>query len=456
MYYIKKILIFFYFIINISGISANGEQFKQYTLDNGLKVIIKEDRYSPSVLLQLWYKVGSGYENSAKAGISYFLQQILLQSSNNPHIEYIKKLIFEKGGESKAFTSLDYTVYSQMVPTKELEFALELESSRMNNLLFDEHVFYREKQNIIIKKQLADDINKNAVVRDRFYTMVYPNSGYGSPIDGRVNDLKELQIEDLHKWYINCYTPNNAILVLAGNFNLTKAYKLIQRYFGNIAIRQHNVALVKVDKSSSLLGNRRLEVNLPVKVPYLFMGYNVPSLNVATKSTQYNWEPFAIEVLMAILNEGDNCRFSKYLLDHNEPLAVSIESYYNPFHKCATAMVFSAIPFYKNYNNNYKESLVKLEEAILQQISLLQSTLVSKIELAKIKTKMLTKNIYEQESLFNQMHKVGSLEAAGYNFGLVKQRSKEIEAITAKQIQAVAKKYLVKDNLTVAYSMPEG
>ena len=69
---------------------------------------------------------------------------------------------------------------------------------------------------------------------------------------------------------------------------------------------------------------------------------------------------------------------------------------------------------------------------------------------------MLTKNIYEKESLFNQMHKVGSLEAAGYNFGLVKQRSKEIEAITAKQIQAVAKKYLVKDNLTVAYSMPEG
>jgi zinc protease len=452
MCHIKKILIFLCFIINISSVSAHVEQLKQYTLDNGLRVILKEDRYSPIVLLQLWYKVGSGYDTPSKTGSSYLLKQILSHSSNNPHNEFLKKFIFEKGGENKADLSLDYTVYSQIISSKELEFSLEAESSRMNYLMFNEDIFSREKQNIVTTRRLEEDVDKNAVARDRFYTMVYPNSGYNSPLKGWVNDLEELQIEDLYKWYKDWYTPNNVILTLAGNINLTKAYKLVQKYFGNIAVTNTNVN-TNVKAPSSLLGYRRLEVNLPIKVPQLLMGYNVPSLNTA----KYNWEPFAIEVLVAILHERNNCRFSKYLLEHDEPLAFAVDASYDPFHKHATAIVFSAIPDYKIYKShtNHKESLARLEEAIIWQIDAVQSKLVSNLELAKIKNRMLTKNMYEKESLFKQMYTIGSLEVAGYNFGLIEQRLKEIEAITAKQIQVVAKKYLVKDGLTVAYLTPE-
>ncbi len=425
------LLYLLFFIINTSY----AEKFKEYVLDNGLKVIIKEEHKYPAVLVQLWYKVGSSYERSSQSGLSYLLEQMSSIVSSDPHTEYLKKLFFEKGGEYNSRTSLDYTVYTQIAPPQELELALKLEFNRMNNLLFDDQVFSNEKETLIIKKSLDDQFNKNLFFRDQLYKAADPNFW--------IHDVEELRINDLRQWYTNWYTPNNAILIIAGDVKSTEAYNLAQQYFGNIAARHVNVGL---NKSSlhPVLKYKRLEIKLPIKVQHLFMEYKVPSLNTAKE----HWEPYAIEVLIHLLSDGNSCRFSKYLVRNADPVAFEVKATYNLFRKQDTSLLFSAIPV-------RHKLLMVVEEAIDQQIETLKSTLVSDLELKNVKNRILANSAYETDSLLEQMNKIGSLESAGYNFGLTEHRLKEIKGITAKQIQAVAKKYLVKNYLTVVYLMPE-
>lgn len=345
---ILKNLIFWYLLSSLLIIPSisNAKQSSQYTLNNGLKVILKEDHSHPVVLLQLWYKVGFGYESLANFGISKILQQKISSPKNNYYIEALKKLLFKKGDKYDSYIGTDHTVYSHIIAPQDIELALELEANCMQNLFFNE------------------------------------------------TDFQEIKLEDVKKWYKNWYTPKKAILIIAGDINLINTNELVRQYFENIVVNNDTNYNSEIFKDSLIDKFGGLSIK-------------VPSLN----TTKIDWEPFAIELLVAILRNKNN-----------------MEINYNPFSKRETAIMF--------YDNNV---------LLTQHINWLKCNLVPMEELINIKTKLLLDSTYQQESILDYVNKIGQLEVAGYNFELIKQRDKEINKITAKQIQQVAKKYLYVD-----------
>ena len=432
MYRIKNIIFLWalYFILIASVVYA--EKFEQYILDNGLKIIIKEDHCNPMVALQVWYKIGDDYNNQYTSHISALLQQLVLNVNNNPHVEYLKKVIFANGDKYEASNDLYYSVYKHLAPATELENILELESFRMSNVVLnDENIFNKEKHHFLIKTIFNNHINKSEVALKKFYDTAY---GYQSI---QPNHIEVLQLSELNNWYKNWYNPNNAVIILVGAINIDKSLQLIKRYFG--VLTKHNNHLTVLDKEllNHELGYRRLEVKMPINFPYLLVGYNVPSLNTA----KHDWEPFAIEILVNLLKQ--------YLINHGKLLTTVCDVEYNPFGKQSSLAYLSLIPL-------NSQNFTIIEDIIWQQIEQLQSNTVVDIELATIKNKILTNHMYTQQSLFKQITTIGKLEIAGYNFGLLEQYPKEIKRITAKQVQAVAKKYFIKEHLTVARILPEG
>ena len=255
-----------------------------------------------------------------------------------------------------------------------------------------------------------------------------------------MSDIEGLSIKDLKSWYQAWYQPSNAVLVVVGDVKVDEVYKLAIQYFGMIESR--DVLLMQSRKAFHIYGNRRVEVRLPVKVPKLFVGYNVPSVHTA----ELDWEPFALKVLTAILDGGESSRFAKELIRERE-IAISADVLYTPYVRHDTLFLLSGIP------SNGK-TLKDLEFAFFEEIHKLQTELVEVVELESAKLKVTANGIYDEHSMRYQAFEISALEASGYQWQDVDIFTEKIQQITAKQIKVAARKYLFSDCLTVMYLIP--
>lgn len=424
MYYIKKI-IFCLLVLHLSA-SCAAAPFKEYILHNGLKIIIKEDHYSPTIALQVWYRVKDN-------NIHALLQQMINNSNQDPHIQYLKKVLFAMGDKYHSITTPEYSIYTHLAPANQLENILKLEAYNMSKVLLDDEVlFNREKYKYLTKVELNNSTNQFNVMLDKFYKIAYDSLAQPD------NDMAQLQLQDLKNYYKNWYTPNNTVLIIAGDVNIDNCYKLLQNYFGKNSIYNTMPAMNKNALQSNLnyhVGYRRLEVKMPINNYYLLISYNVPSLN----TTKYDWEPGALKILSVILQNS--------LVKYNKLFNVA-EVSYNPFHKSSSLMYISLMP-------SDAKNIATMEDIIQQTIEKLKTELIENNQLNYIKNKILIENEHTQQSLFAQIYNIGMLEIAGYNFNIANYYDKAIKNVTAKQLQLIAKKYFVKDLLTLMYVLPE-
>lgn len=428
MYYIKKI-IFCLFVLHASVIYA-AASFKQYILNNGLKVIIKEDHYSPTIALQVWYKANDNFSTSNTHAL---LQQMITNVNNDPHIQYLKKTLFAMGDKYNVITTPEYSLYTHLAPANQLENILKLEAYNMSKVLLDDEVlFNREKYKYLAKVSLDNSTHQFRMILNKFYKIAYDS--LDQSYNNIYNNVAPLQLQDLNNYYKNWYTPNNTVLILVGDVNVDTCYKLLQNYFGKTVI-YHNGPTISNNILKSNLGYRRLEVKMPINNYYLLMSYNVPSLN----TTKYDWEPCALKILSVILQ--------KLLLKYDKLFNVT-EVSYNPFHQQSSLMYLSLIPV-------DAQSLTTIENVIQQTIERLKTELIANNELESIKNKILAEREHMQQSLFEQIYNIGMLEIAGYNFDVANYYNKAIKNVTTKQLQSVAKKYFVKDRVTLMYVLPE-
>lgn len=426
MRYIKKI-IFCLFLLPISAMYAKAS-FKQYILHNGLKVIIKEDHYTPTIALQVWRKAGS---NLSSSNTHALLQQMINNVSNDPHIQYLKRVLFAMGDKYNTIATPEYSIYTHLAPANQLENILKLEAYHMSKVLLDDKaLFEREKYHYLTKLLLDKDTNQFSMVLDKFY-----KTAYGTLEQAYIyNDVAQLDLQDVNNYYKNFYTPNNTVLILVGDVNIDTCYKLLENYFGK-TVASHNTPVISKNILTANLGYRKVEIKMPATNSYLFLGYNVPSLN----TTKYDWEPFALKILSSMLQ--------KLLVKYNKLFQVT-EINYNPFHHDSSVFYLSLIPADEQYFNT-------IEAIMHQTIEQLKTELIANNDLDYIKNKILTEHVRTQQSLFTQIYNIGMLEMAGYNFDIVNYYSKAIKNITNKQLRAVAKKYFVKDRLTLMYVSPE-
>lgn len=422
-------------------VNANPHEFM---LDNGLKLIVKEDHRSPVVVSLIWYKAGSIDEHNGVTGVAHVLEHMMFKGTEKvPEGEFSKR-IAAAGGRDNAFTSRDYTAYFQQLHKDRLPLAMELEADRMRNLLLTEEAFSKEINVVMEERRLRTDDLPRSLVYEKMMATAYQAHPYRHPIVGWMNDLENMQVADAQAWYDQWYAPNNAILVVVGAINPDHVKTLAEKYYGDIP----SYPLLSIDERKPQteppqLGIKRITVKAPAELPYFIMGYHVPVI----RDIESDWEPYALEMLEGILDGHASARLNKSLV-RDQRIANSTSASYGATGRAPGMFLLSGTP-------SPGKSADELEQAIRAEINKIIKENVTEEELNRVKAQVVARHVYQLDSMFSQAMQIGRLESIGLSYRDIDTMLEKLQAVTADQIRAVAKQYFDDDRLTVAVLDPQ-
>jgi len=416
----------------------------EYMLENGLKLIVKEDHRSPVVVSQIWYKAGSVDELNGTTGIAHVLEHMMFKGTKKVSGGEFSKQIAAVGGRDNAFTARDYTAYFQQLHKSKLPLAMKLEADRMHNLKLTKEEFAKEIKVVMEERRLRTDDQPHSLVHEKMMAVAYQSHPYRRPIIGWMNDLENMSVQDAQEWYDRWYAPNNAVLVVVGDVNPNDVFSLAQKYYGKIKSRPLlSLALRKPQVEPPQAGIKRLMIKAPAQLPYLVMGYHAPVLHDADA----DWEPYALEMLVGVLDGNESARLNKELV-REQRIASSINADYDSTGRGPSM-------FFLNGTPSEGRSAEELEAALHNEVQKLIRDGVTEEELARVKAQVVSGHVFQLDSMFYQAMQIGQLESVGLSYRDLDTIIKKLQAVTAEQVRDVAIKYLIKDGLTVATLDPQ-
>ncbi len=413
----------------------------EYQLDNGLKLLVKEDHRAPVVVSQIWYKVGSSYEHDGITGASHALEHMMFKGTEKyPNGEF-SRIISENGGRDNAFTGSDYTAYFQTMEKSRLKISFELEADRMRYITLPEDEFIKEIEVVKEERRLRTEDKPQSYLYEVNMATAFQTSPYRFPIIGWMQDLDNMTVEDLSAWYQKWYAPNNATVVVVGDVKADEVFALAKEYFGSLPAGEP--ISMKVLEEVEQVGAKRVKVKRPAELPYLIMSYKTPVVKPGSEDdNNWSWEPYALEVLAGIIDGGNSARLASRLIRGSE-VAASADAGYRMASRLDNLFIFSGTPA-------KGKSIQELEVAFRNEIRDLQSKPVSVAELQRVKAQVVSSDVYEKDSVFYQAMIIGTLETIGLSWKLADKYVERVKAVTAEQVMEVAKKYLIDDRLTVS------
>lgn len=422
------------------AVCAANNKTVEYHLKNGLTLLVQPDHRAPVVFSSVWYKVGGAYEHDGITGISHILEHMMFRGTKQYGPGEFAKLISDVGGKQNAMTSADFTVYFQSLSADQLPLSFKLEADRMHNLLLKPAVFAKERNVVMSERRMRVDDNPQGLTWERFNAAAYVNNPYHHPVVGWMTDIQHITVGDLKRWYDEWYAPNNATVIVVGDVQPKAVLALAKKDFAHL--KPSVITPPKPRTEVASLGERQIVVHTPAKLPWLVMGYNVPSLTTAKQA----WKAYALDVLSGILSAGDSSRLPSQLV-RGQQIAAGASASYDLYSKYQTLFVLDAFPAVKH-------SIAQLKQALLQQIRLLQSKPVTQAELDRVKAQIVAQNVFSKDSLQAQAMDLGVPMMSGLPWQTSEQFVSRINAITPAQIQAVAKEYLQNKRLTAAVLQP--
>lgn len=430
-------------LMGLPALAAQQPITHEFSLANGLKVIVREDHRAPIVVSQLWYKVGSSYETPGSTGLAHALEHMMFKGSSKLGPGESSRILRELGAQENAFTSDDYTAYYQVLARDRLEVALEMEADRLAGLTLPEDEFLREIEVVKEERRMRTDDRPSGLAYERFKALAYPASSYHIPTIGWMHDLERMTIEDLRQWHKDWYAPNNAILVIVGDVQLDEIKTLVERHFAAIPARPTPAVKAPVELAEP--GERRLTLYLKTQLPSLMLGFNVPSLKTAAEAKDIH----ALRLISALLDGGDSARFASQL-ERQQELVAGAHAWYNAFSRGDSLFILSATP-----NVQKGVELAAVEQALWQQLDALKNTPPSAAELERVRAQVIAREVYAQDSIESQARTLGMLEAIGLSWRLLETDFDALNAVTPADIQSAAQRYFTRSRSLTLHSLPE-
>lgn len=413
----------------------------EHTLSNGLRVIVKEDRRAPTAVHMVWYRVGSMDELNGTTGVAHLLEHMMFKGTPTVGGGEFNRLVAAAGGVDNAFTSHDYTAYFQQVPSRELEQMMRLEADRMRHLTLAPQEFDQEIKVVMEERRLRTDDQPQAALFEQMQAVAFQEHPYRVPVIGWMNDLKAMTVQDARDWYERWYVPNNAYVVVVGDVNHQDVFRMAETYYGPLAARQLPVR--KPQGEPPQKGTKRLMFKAPADLPVVMMAYKVPVL----RDVENDVDPYALEMLAAVLDGHDAARFSRRLV-REQRLAVSAGAGYD-------AVARGPGLFYLQGSPSVGRTRAELEAGFRAEIARIAKDGVSEEELARARAQLVAGEVYKLDSMFAQAMEIGQLESAGISYQQEHWLLEKLRSVTAEQVQAVVLRYLVDDGLTVAELDPQ-
>lgn len=414
----------------------------EFKLDNGMRIIVQEDHRSPVVVSQVWYRAGSIDEVNGKTGVAHVLEHMMFKGTKTIKPGQFSRIIAAAGGRENAFTGRDYTAYYQQLEKSQLPLSIKMEADRMSNLVLTKEEFSKEIQVVMEERRWRTEDQAQSQVYEQFNATVYRAHPYGRPIVGWMNDLENMTDADAREWYRTWYAPNNALLVVVGDVNPQEVFKLAKKHFG--PLKTATLPPRKPQAEPEQKGERRIIVKAQAELPYVLMGFRAPALI----DTEKDWEPYALELLAGVLDGNASARLNQQLVRESQ-VAVEVGAGYSMLSRGRQSL------FMLEGTPSQGKTAAELETALLEQVDKIKTAGVTAQELQRVKAQVIAAEVYKRDSMFYQAMQIGQLETMGYSWKLLDVYQSRLEAITPQQVQEVARKYLVKDVMTVATLDPQ-
>jgi predicted Zn-dependent peptidase len=418
---------------------------EQYKLDNGLRVILSQDNTLPVVAVYVVYDVGARVEEKGRTGFAHLFEHMMFEGSANvkkgEHMRYVES----NGGTLNGSTHPDYTNYYESLPSNKLAVGLWLESDRMRSLAITPENLANQKEAVKQERRLSFDNQPYATaIVDKWPQLAFQNWQSSHSLIGSFEDLNSATIDDVSKFFKTYYAPNNAVLTIVGDIKISETKKLIQTYFGDIASQPQPKRPDLTEPAAAVAASETYKDPL-AKVPGVVIGYRGP----ARGSDDY----YALVLLDALLTGGDSSRLQldlvkgkksviQYQGDLGWPFA-SADDYRSPG-EYATFLI---------YNPNFQSN--QIVDQYQDEIAKIQSEGVTPAELRRTQTLLLTGKLNELQTCLGRARLLANFELMDNKPEVINTLLDRYAAVTAPQIQAVAKKYLAPGERTVLAIQPD-
>ena len=406
------------------------------TLDNGLRVLLLEDHRSPIVSLQLWYRVGSRNEARGATGIAHFLEHLMFRGTpTNPPGAYAR-IVERNGGQDNAFTSQDVTSYYVDIAADRLDLVLALEADRMHNLTLDPKIVDSEREVVIEERRTRTEDDPGGALGEEVSALAFRAHPYGQPIIGWMIDIRRITREEIAAFYKTYYAPNNALLAAAGDFKAEAVLEKIKAAFGPIPRGPEPPKVLAVEPEQS--SERRLTVQRPAELPIVYVGYPVPN--------HTSPDAAAFEVLSTVLSGGRSSRLYRHLV-YERQLALEAGGDYSYFSFDPNLFWFYATPL-------PGQTPQTLEKELLAEMEQLRKEPVGEEELQRAKNQIESGFVFQEDSVHRRAALLARFELVG-GHALKDQYLDKIRAVSAADLQRVAKQYFGEDKKNVGILLPK-
>lgn len=422
--------------------AAGGPDVTHFTLKNGLEVVVIPDHRAPVVTHMVWYRVGAADEEPGKSGLAHFLEHLMFKGTKKNPAGRFSQVVATIGGQENAFTSSDYTGYYQRVARGELRTVMEFEADRMTGLvLTDEAV--KPELNVVLEEQNQRVANNpGARLSEQIDAALYLNHPYGRPVIGWRHEMEQMNREEALAFYRRWYTPNNAIVVIAGDVVLPEVKAMVEETYGKVApVAQ--IAPRRRPQEPKPTAVRTVTLADPrVVQPSLQRSYLAPSSTTAKPG-----ESEALEVLAHILGTGSNSRLYRALVvDKN--IAVSAGAWYQGSSLDDSKFGVSGTP-------RPNVSLQQLDEAIDAVIAEVAERGVTAEEIERAKSRLVADGIYAQDNQATLARWYGTALTTGSTVDAVRTWPDRIRAVPAEAVRDAARQWLDKRRSVTGFLIKE-
>ena len=413
-------------------------QYTMTTLDNGLKVVLHEDHSTPIVHAELWYHVGSKNEKPGRTGFAHLFEHMMFKGSKNVEPEGHPSWISSVGGQSNATTNEDATIYWQTFPAQYLPLVLWLEADRMASLRIDEAVFKNEREVVKEERRMRVDNQPYGRLNEIIYNQAFSVHPYKHPTIGSMKDLEAASIEDVRDFFRTYYVPNNATLVLAGDFDSKEALKLVEQYLGRVPKSSKPVPRDIPEEPAKTKERRvRLEEDWPL-----------PAVVVAHHIT-FDGHPdsYPLHVASKVLSDGQSSRIYRQLV-YEKRLALAA---YGGGNIIEDPNLFFAVAIVQP-----GKTPEEVTDALIAELDKLRKEPITAAELQQAKNQFARDYIFSRESVRD---KANTLAHAAVIHDDITTADGEFDIfmnITQADVQRVAQKYFTPENRLVVTIMPKG
>ena len=405
------------------------------TLDNGLRVLLLEDHRSPIVTVQTWYRVGSRNEARGATGIAHFLEHLMFRGTARYGPGEFARLVERNGGQDNAFTSQDVTSYYVNLAADRLDLVLDLEADRMHNLLLDAKIIASEREVVIEERRTRTEDDPGGALGEEVSAIAFRAHPYGQPIIGWPTDLTRITPEEIRTFYRTYYVPNNALLVMVGDFKASEVLAKVRAKFGALPRGAEPPPVLAVEPPQS--SERRLTVRRPAELPIVYLGYPVPN--------QKSPDAAALELLSVILSGGRTSRLYRDLV-HERQLALEAGGDYSYFSLDPNLFWFWATPL-------PGQTAETLEKELLGHMERLKREPVSDLELTRAKNQIESAFVFQEDSIHRRASLLARFELIG-GYARRDDYLASIRAVSAADLQRVAAAYFQDDRKNVGILLP--